>query len=62
MEVYGLYAAAAMTGTPRCTPIAIKSVCDFANSEKNDSFQAYAAYTSANTVKELLERFYFSWS
>ncbi len=61
MEVYGLYAAATMACSPRPTPFAVKSVCDFANSDKNDNYQAYAAYTSAQTVKELLEKYYFGW-
>lgn len=58
MEAYGLYAAAIQSASPRPTAFAVKSVCDFANPDKNDEFQAYAAYTSAQTVREFLERFY----
>lgn len=62
MEVYGLYAAAQMASRPRPIPFAIKSVCDFANPEKNDDFQSYAAYTSAMCLQELLERYYHNWA
>lgn len=62
MEVYGLYAAAQIASRPRPIPFAIKSVCDFANPEKNDDFQSYAAYTSAKCVQELLERHYHAWA
>ena len=37
---------------------AVKSVCDFADGDKNDNYQKYAAFTSALTIKEFLEKFY----
>jgi len=46
MEIYGVYYAARFSTEPRPKAIAIKSVCDFADEEKNDVYQAYAAYTS----------------
>jgi nucleoside phosphorylase/CheY-like chemotaxis protein len=57
MEVYGLYAAAANSGTPRPTAIAVKSVSDFADEQKGGSHRAYAAYTSAQTIRFFFERF-----
>jgi nucleoside phosphorylase len=57
MEVYGLYAAASLAGFPRPTAFALKSVCDFADEQKDDSMQQYAAYTSAATVKLFFERY-----
>jgi nucleoside phosphorylase len=57
MEAYGLFAAAASAEFPRPTPIAIKSVCDFADEDKSDEFQAYAAYTSARALGGFFERY-----
>ncbi|MCF7745691.1 hypothetical protein [Aeromonas veronii] len=57
MEIYGIYYTAMNSPSPTPKFFAIKSVCDFADSEKSDNFQSYAAYTSANTLKELLERY-----
>lgn len=47
MEAYGIFYAAANCHNPKPTPIAIKSACDFADPNKTDDYQAYAAYTSA---------------
>ena len=47
METYGVYIAAENSSKPRPQFFSIKSVCDFADKEKNDNFQSYAAYTSA---------------
>ena len=55
MESYGMFYAARNSSTPRPTPIVIKSICDFANSEKTDDFQKFAAYTSAGYIRYLLE-------
>ncbi|HRR76028.1 MAG TPA: hypothetical protein P5191_04345 [Ruminococcus sp.] len=50
MESYGVFfACECMNST--CKALCIKSVCDFANSEKCDDYQKYAAYTSASFVK-----------
>jgi nucleoside phosphorylase len=57
MEVYGLYCAAEYAGLPRPLVFSMKAVCDFADEQKSDSQQHYAAYMSANAVKEFLERY-----
>lgn len=56
MEIYGMFAAAEAAGSPRPTPIALKSVCDFGNGTKDDALQRYAAYTSAQALKVFVER------
>jgi nucleoside phosphorylase/CheY-like chemotaxis protein len=55
MEVYGVYAAGRAATLPSPTVFALKSVCDFADGEKTDQFQSYAAYTSAQALKHLME-------
>lgn len=57
MEAYGLYAAAQLASRPRPQVVALKSVCDFADPDKGDDHQRYAAYTSAGVLQLLLERF-----
>lgn len=52
MEVYGVYLAAMICPAPRPRVIAMKSICDFGDSQKGDEFQAYAAYTSARSLFE----------
>lgn len=47
METYGAFYAAENCCKPRPQPFAIKSVVDFADDKKNDSFHEYAAFTSA---------------
>lgn len=55
MEAYGMYYAAENAVEPRPKIVAvIKSVSDYANSRKNDSFQDYASYTSAAFLKYIL--------
>lgn len=56
MEAYGVYSAAYYySGSARPLAIAIKSVCDFANPEKNDEWQEYASYTSAQLAFRYIE-------
>lgn len=57
MEIYGMYAAAHRASNPQPQPFALKAVCDFADSGKDDDYQQYAAYTSANVLRLLMERF-----
>jgi nucleoside phosphorylase len=57
MEIYGLYAAAHSASAPRPVAFALKGVCDFADPSKNDDYQRYAAYASANVLRVLMERF-----
>jgi nucleoside phosphorylase len=47
MEGYGLYFAAQHSPNNVSKPIMIKSICDFGDSVKDDNYQEYAAYTSA---------------
>lgn len=53
MEAYAVMAAAELCGA---TPLVIKSVCDFADSEKSDGWQTYAAFTSAAFLAQLLPK------
>jgi nucleoside phosphorylase len=46
MEAYGVMAAAFNSGPNRPKVLAVKSVCDFADPEKNNDWQHYAAHTS----------------
>ena len=57
MESYAVFAAAADSVDPRPTPVVIKGVCDLADENKDDKFQAYAAYASAEILKILAERY-----
>jgi nucleoside phosphorylase/CheY-like chemotaxis protein len=54
MEIYGVFYSASHCRNPKPKVISIKSVSDFANEEKNDSYQDYAAYTSAAFLFELV--------
>ncbi|MBB2758121.1 UNVERIFIED_ORG: nucleoside phosphorylase [Xanthomonas campestris] len=58
MELYGVSSACAMAGSPRPLFAGVKSVCDLADEKKNDNFQAYASYTSAKVIEELIRRYY----
>lgn len=55
MESYGVYYAAQATSDLGTKAIVVKSVCDFADKNKNDKNQEYAAYTSAWFTKYLIE-------
>lgn len=61
MEIYGMYYAANWAMKPRPMFIAMKSVSDFANSDKGDKYHKYASYTSAK-VFEVLAKNYFNYS
>ncbi len=54
MEVYGMYYSASNCGNPKPIAIAIKSVADFAMQGKNDIYQNYASYTSAQVMYEFI--------
>lgn len=54
MEAYGVIYSAAHAQKPKPIAISIKSACDFANEEKEDSQQDYAAYTSASFIYQLI--------
>lgn len=57
MEAYGIYAAAQSASFPRPSAFAMKSVCDFADPDKDDDYQLYAAYTSAQAVRIFFETY-----
>ncbi len=48
MEAYGVLSAAKKVPDPKPIVIIAKSVCDFADDQKNDDYQEYAAYTSSS--------------
>ena len=50
METFGLYYAAEHSAEPKSKAISIKSVSDYGSRDKNDSYQKYAAYTSASFI------------
>lgn len=58
MEAYGVYLAAHYGRQPSPKAIVIKSVCDFADESKNDEYQTYAAYTSANLFYQLAKNYW----
>lgn len=59
MESYGVFYAIQSLNDEKVKAICIKSVSDFADDDKMDSYQPYAAYTSASfafyLIKEILE-------
>ena len=57
MESYAVVYAALHAPKPRPIPIIVKSVCDFADSQKSDDYQRFAAYTSCEFAKLLYEKF-----
>lgn len=57
MEAYGVVYATQNVTTPRPKALVIKSVCDYANNEKSDQYQKFAAYTSCEFAKLLIEKF-----
>lgn len=57
MEAYGVLSAVEQSPVPRPMGFVAKSVCDFADEAKNDRYQSYAAYTSANAIARFVERY-----
>lgn len=57
MEGYAIASAAVGSGKPRPTAMIIKGVCDFADADKNDDYQEYAANVSAKFLYEAALRF-----
>lgn len=55
MEGYGVAYAASHATEPRPKAIIAKSVCDFADSRKSDVYQKFAAHTSCEFVKLMLD-------
>ena len=57
MESYGVMYAIKAAPAPKPKGLVIKSVCDYANEEKSDQYQKFAAFTSAQFTKLLYEKF-----
>ena len=57
MESYAVMYAVKQAPTPRPRGLVIKSVCDYADEEKSDQYQKFAAYTSAQFAKILYEKY-----
>lgn len=52
MEAYAIFQAAHLASGPRPRVLVAKSICDFADKNKKDDWQQYAAFTSARFVYE----------
>lgn len=57
MESYAVMYAVKEAPLPKPKGLVIKSVCDYANEEKSDQYQKFAAFTSAQFAKLLYENF-----
>lgn len=55
MESYAVFTACEYATEPRPDCISVKSVCDFGDETKSDSFHKYAAYTSASFLAEIIK-------
>ncbi len=55
MESYGVAYAVSHAVEPRPKAIIAKSVCDFADSRKSDKYQKFAAHTSCEFVKLMID-------
>ena len=58
MEAYAVMLSGFISSNPRPVPIVIKSVSDFGSTEKNDDYQDYAAYTSAQLLPRLFDQLF----
>lgn len=54
MESYSVFLAASKASAPKPKAIVVKSICDYANDEKSDQYQKFAAFTSSRFVEYLL--------
>lgn len=57
MEIYGLYAAAFYSSGLQPKTFALKGVCDYADPDKKDEAQAYAAFASAKVLERFFDRY-----
>ena len=57
MEIYGVYAAAQLASGPQPKVFAIKGICDYADPDKHDGTQRFAAFASAKIMQEYVNRF-----
>lgn len=58
MEAYGLMYACTQIFESKITPIVVKSICDFGDEDKDDTYQNYAAFTSVQFAKNLLFEYF----
>lgn len=56
MESYSVIYSATNFSSPSPKAVIIKGICDYANEEKSDQYQKFAAYDSSQFTKYLLER------
>lgn len=56
MEAYGVFYTAKKATKNGAEAIVIKSVCDFADSEKDDRFQDFSAFASAQCLYQLFTK------
>lgn len=56
MEIYALYAAC-FSSALEPTYFALKGVCDYGDTEKNDAYQSLAANNSAQALRSFVEKF-----
>lgn len=54
MESYAVFLASSLTPDPKPKALVVKSVCDYADEEKSDDYQTFAAFTSSRFVEYLL--------
>lgn len=57
MESYSVFYCAEHSTSPKPKAIVIKSICDYADSQKSDQYQKFAAYTSSQFAKMLIEKY-----
>lgn len=60
MEAYGIHVAATGCAKPRPLPLVMKGVCDYADEDKSDDYQAFAAHVSAKCFYEAVRALYSS--
>jgi hypothetical protein len=60
MEVYGIYMAAAEAAAPPPVPLAIKSISDYGDQEKqkDSEYREYACFVSAAVFQKFLDEEY----
>lgn len=57
METYGVYAAAQQSSFPQPKFLALKGVCDYADKDKHDGTQRFAAFASARVLERFVQQF-----
>ena len=56
MESYAIFHAASIALEPKPKALVVKSICDYANEDKDDRYQAFAAFTASRFVEHLLTK------